>query len=66
LQHDEKRRDKPKETEMISEYEPAFSQSEHAILPGREPACDPFDDDSLDALYAIDDTELDDFARGGK
>ncbi|MDE1982082.1 MAG: hypothetical protein KGL17_01130 [Betaproteobacteria bacterium] len=51
---------------MISEYEPAFSQSERAILPGREPACDPFDDDSLDALYAIDDTELDDFARGGK
>ncbi|MDE2342748.1 MAG: hypothetical protein KGL63_05045 [Betaproteobacteria bacterium] len=51
---------------MISEYEHAFNLSEPDILPSRVPASDPFDDDSLDALYAIDDTELEDFARGGK
>lgn len=44
----------------------ALSPPESDILPARPLAREIFEDDSLDALYAIEDTALEDFTRGGK
>ncbi len=43
-----------------------FSDSELSILPSRAQMRDEMDDETLDDLYAIEDTEIDDFQRGGK
>ncbi len=43
-----------------------FSDSELSILPSQSRVRDEMDDATLDDLYAVEDTEIDDFQRGGK
>ena len=54
-------------TELFPDPAKATSgRPEPGILPAPSLAREIFEDDTLDALYAIEDTELEDFARGGK